>query len=176
MIEKNHPPILVEPIPPRYSSRIDKSPSYLKDYPCHLASVSPTVIASASLTFLDDSSASRQSGTLYPLSLTLFLTISFHTIIEPFNLLLSSVRNLTLGYVWLEWKVGGWKIKERKLKRKWLEWLFGWEGSGEKIGGAWMFSSQPHQDSGSVWLEVWKNGWIEKILIFLLFVWLGVEK
>ena len=28
--------------------------------------------------------------------------------------------------------MGEWKIKKRKVGRKWLKWLFGWEESGER--------------------------------------------
>ena len=36
--------------------------------------------------------------------------------------------------------------------------------------------SPPNKHILSVWLEEWKSGRIEKILISLLFVWLGVKK
>ena len=40
--------------------------------------------------------------------------------------------------------MGEWRIKKRKVRRKWLKWLFGWEESGErKLVGPEAFLLEP---------------------------------
>ena len=40
--------------------------------------------------------------------------------------------------------MGEWRIKKRKVRRKWLKWLFGWEESGErKLVGPGVFLPKP---------------------------------
>ena len=40
--------------------------------------------------------------------------------------------------------MGEWRIKKRKVRRKWLKWLFGWEESGErKLVGPEVFLPEP---------------------------------
>ena len=67
---------------------------------------------------------------------------------------------------WVEWK-----IKKRKVERKWLKWLFGWEESGERnlVGLGVFFSPTKIQSLQIVEIIGEKTLWMFWVF-FILFV------